>query len=391
MAPRKVIIDTDPGVDDILAMLLACACLPEELEILLISVTYGNIDVQSCIRNVLSLFHHVQKEIAWRKSQGRNIGFETIRRSKPLVAVGPEHPLSDDMLMADFFHGKDGLGGIHESHPHLSPNDAWTSVLSAVKTSGDPATSHIADELANSNALFTPSNEPAHQEILRLLKENEPDSVTIIAIGPLTNLALAAAEDPEAFLRVKEVVVMGGTINEPGNITPVGEFNTFADSVAAARVYALTSPNPFTTMPPTPPTPPGTAKGQHPPPFLAPYPKSLSRQLRVTMFPLDITERHVLTRGEFRKTMEPILAANSPLAEWATAFLNATFNKIESLQSNSGEAGWKVNEDEDIRIETSGDSGNWLSSKAGNRIDRCVATPGETTFGGYLLKRVFSL
>lgn len=84
-------------------MLLACACLPEELEILLISVTYGNIDVQSCIRNVLSLFHHVQKEIAWRKSQGRNIGFETIRRSKPLVAVGPEHPLSDDMLMADFF------------------------------------------------------------------------------------------------------------------------------------------------------------------------------------------------------------------------------------------------------------------------------------------------
>lgn len=158
------------------------------------------------------------------------------------------------------------------------------------------------------------------------------------------------------------------------------------------------------------------------------------------MFPLDITERHVLTRGEFRKTMEPILAANSPLAEWATAFLNATFNKIESLQSNvsgdavglqlhdplcvwycmakSGEAGWKVNEDEDIRIETSGqwtrgmcmvdrrtrrkredddvgerpgDSGNWLSSKAGNRIDRCVATPGETTFGGYLLKRVFSL
>lgn len=102
-----------------------------------------------------------------------------------------------------------------------------------MKTSGDPATSHIADELANSNALFTPSNEPAHQEILRLLKENEPDSVTIIAIGPLTNLALAAAEDPEAFLRVKEVVVMGGTINEPGNVRPSQPL-TFDDSVSMA-------------------------------------------------------------------------------------------------------------------------------------------------------------
>lgn len=78
--------------------------------------------------------------------------------------------------------------------------------------------SEIADELAKKDALFTPSHKPAHQEILRLLRENEPDTVTIVAIGPLTNLALAASEDPEAFLRVKEVVVMGGTINEPGNV-----------------------------------------------------------------------------------------------------------------------------------------------------------------------------
>ena len=78
--------------------------------------------------------------------------------------------------------------------------------------------SEIADELAKKDALFSPSHKPAHQEILRLLRENEPDTVTIVAIGPLTNLALAASEDPEAFLRVKEVVVMGGTINEPGNV-----------------------------------------------------------------------------------------------------------------------------------------------------------------------------
>ncbi|KAI6870654.1 fungal transcriptional regulatory protein [Hortaea werneckii] len=376
MAPRKIIIDTDPGVDDMLAMLLACSCLPEELEVLLLSITYGNIDVQNCIRNAISLFYHIEKEIAWRKSQGKPIGFDTIRKTKPMVAVGPEHPLTDDMLMADYFHGRDGLGGIHESHPHLSPDDTWKSVLSAAKNSDDPAMSEIADELAKKDALFTPSHKPAHQEILRLLRENEPDTITIVAIGPLTNLALAASEDPEAFLRVKEVVVMGGTINEPGNITPEGEFNTFADPVAAARVYALTSPNPFTTMPPTPPAPPGTKEGEHPPPYLASYPEKLSRQLKVTMFPLDITERHLIKRGEYRKTMEPVIASGSPLAEWTTAFLNATFDKVESLQSKvsgdevglqlhdplcvwycmikAGEAGWKVNVDEDIRIETSG-------------------------------------
>ncbi|KAI7193563.1 fungal transcriptional regulatory protein [Hortaea werneckii] len=376
MAPRKIIIDTDPGVDDMLAMLLACSCLPEELEVLLLSITYGNIDVQNCIRNAISMFYHIEKEIAWRKSQGKPIGFDTIRKTKPVVAVGPEHPLADDMLMADYFHGRDGLGGIHESHPHLSPDDTWKSVLSAAKKSDDPAMSEIADELAKKDALCSPSHKPAHQEILRLLRENEPDTVTIVAIGPLTNLALAASEDPEAFLRVKEVVVMGGTINEPGNITPEGEFNTFADPVAAARVYALTSPNPFTTMPPTPPAPPGAKEGEHPPPYLASYPQKLSRQLKVTMFPLDITERHLIKRGEYRKTMEPVLAPGSPLAEWTTAFLNATFDKVESLQSKvsgdevglqlhdplcvwycmikAGEAGWKVNVDEDIRIETSG-------------------------------------
>jgi inosine-uridine nucleoside N-ribohydrolase len=84
-------------------MLLACSALPEELQVLLISVTYGNIDVQNCLRNVVSLFYHIEKEIEWRKSNNRPIGFETLRKSKPLVAVGPDHPLADQMLMADFF------------------------------------------------------------------------------------------------------------------------------------------------------------------------------------------------------------------------------------------------------------------------------------------------
>nr|POE47437.1 uncharacterized protein CFP56_00768 [Quercus suber] len=386
------------GVDDILAMLLAFSALPQELEVLLIAVTYGNIDVQNCLRNVLSLFHTIDMEIAWRSARNRDIGFQTLRKSNPIVAIGPDHPLADEILMADYFHGNDGLGGIHNT------------------ASDDRTADQKHDHVASKNRLFRPSELPAHQEILRLLRENEPDTITIVAVGPLTNLALAAAEDPETFLRCKEVAVMGGAIHENGNVTPLAEFNTFADSIAAARVYALSSPNPSTTMPPVPPAPSGQQTADPPPPFLAPYPSRLSKQLKITLFPLDITKRHLLTRGEFRETIEPLLAAKSPLAEWMTAFLSSTYNKVESLQKDvagdavglelhdplcvwycmtTNEPGWKVNVGEDIRVETSGqwtrgacvvdlrtrrmredshigeipsDTGNWLSRHGGNRL-----------------------
>lgn len=102
-ARRKIIIDTDPGVDDVLAMLLALAAQPEEIEVLLISLTFGNVEVDKCLRNVVHMFHHIHEEMRWRQGRGLPAGFGALLAARPLVAIGAEQPLADGMLMADYF------------------------------------------------------------------------------------------------------------------------------------------------------------------------------------------------------------------------------------------------------------------------------------------------
>ncbi|MCJ1428943.1 hypothetical protein MMC29_006854, partial [Sticta canariensis] len=133
---------------------------------------------------------------------------------------------------------------------------------------------------------------------------------------------------------------MGGAVSVPGNATPVAEFNTLADPTATARILALTSPNPASTMPPTVSQGAFKGDGTRPQPtILPPYPPRDGvpwKILKVIMFPLDLTQDHVLRRDEFNAKTQPLVEKGSPLAEWASAFLRATFETMEELHHGHG-------------------------------------------------------
>lgn len=124
-------------------------------------------------------------------------------------------------MASEYIQGRARAELTEEKHPHLSPSDTWKTLFETPTTLPDPADKLAIDAVEKStkdHPYFTPSKLPAYKEILRKLAESPIDTITIVALGPLTNLALAAAEDPEIFLKAKEVVVMGGAIDVPGNV-----------------------------------------------------------------------------------------------------------------------------------------------------------------------------
>lgn len=225
---------------------------------------------------------------------------------------------------------------------------------------------------------------------------------------------------------------MGGTIALEGNVTPVAEFNHFACSWSAARIYALTSPNPTSTLPESP-----TRKWK-------PYPETLPRRLKLTIFPLDITSRHLLSLAEFEAAARGLVEMGSPLAAWLDGILAQTFRKMKELYLGSDGVGkshvvdmslhdplcvwyvlsllkgevWGVEVDRDVRVETSGqwtrgmcvvdrrnkrveenlvegvmlgDVGTWLHRGYGNRVRVAVESPEgqDVGFAGAMLRRIF--
>ena len=237
MAPKRIIIDTDPGVDDALTFLLALASPEIQLEAL--TITQGNVTVESGTRNALAVL-------------------ELLNTNRIPVAQGTSLPLVGPLLASSHVHGASGLGNTKLPEPKTKP-----------------VSQHAIDYL-----------------IERFLAE--PGQLSLFAIGPLTNVALAIRKEPRFASAVKEMVIMGGAIREGGNITPQAEFNIFADPHAAHVVFHSGIP--------------------------------------ITLIPLDVTHKCML----YAKQIEQLRRVKSPIARFVA---DATSTYVNFTESKTGVQG----------------------------------------------------
>ncbi len=182
MPPKKIIIDTDPGQDDAVAILLALAS-PEEIEVLGITAVAGNVPLALTAKNA-------------------RIICELAGRPDIPVFAGCARPLGRPLVTAEHVHGETGLNGPVLPDPIMSLQDE-----------------HGVDF------------------IIRTLREQAPGSVTLCPLGPLTNIAMAFVKAPDIVDRVAGIVLMGGAYFEVGNITPTAEFNIYVDPQSADIVF----------------------------------------------------------------------------------------------------------------------------------------------------------
>ncbi|WP_312530573.1 nucleoside hydrolase [Paracoccus sp. (in: a-proteobacteria)] len=183
---RKIIIDTDPGQDDAVAILLALAS--PELDVLGLSVVAGNVP------------------LALTEVNARKLCELAGRRDLP-VYRGCATPLKRELVTAEEVHGKSGLDGVELPDPTM-----------------DLQPEHAVDFL------------------IETLRREPPQTVTLVPIGPLTNIATAFQRAPDIISRVQEIVLMGGAYFEVGNVTPAAEFNIYVDPEAAEIVFASGAP-----------------------------------------------------------------------------------------------------------------------------------------------------
>ncbi|MEO0763027.1 MAG: nucleoside hydrolase, partial [Pseudomonadota bacterium] len=188
---QKIIIDTDPGQDDAVAILLALASA--ELEVLAITAVAGNVPLDLTARNA-------------------RIVCELAQRTDIAVYAGCDRPLTRNLVTAEHVHGKTGLDGVTLPDPEM--------------------------DLAEGDGV---------DAIIDLLRREEPGAITLCPLGPLTNIATAFTRAPDVVERVGGIVLMGGAYFEVGNITPAAEFNIYVDPEAAEIVFR--SGVPITVLP----------------------------------------------------------------------------------------------------------------------------------------------
>jgi inosine-uridine nucleoside N-ribohydrolase len=177
--PRRVIIDTDPGVDDAMAILLALNS--PELKVEALTVVPGNVEAAQGLENALKLV-------------------SLAGRCDVVVAGGAQHPLNQKLVTAQFWHGPNGLAGVDLPAPTCKPD-----------------------------ARFGP-------DLIIEMVHKYPHEITLIPVGPLTNIALAVSKDPGIAFLVKDIVIMGGSITG-GNVNGAAEANIYGDPEAAQIVF----------------------------------------------------------------------------------------------------------------------------------------------------------
>ena len=178
-APRKIIFDTDPGTDDALAMMLAFNS--PELDVRAITVVPGNVVARQGLDNALRLV-------------------SLANRCDVPVAAGAQQPLFQKLITAEFWHGKNGLANVE-----LPPSRCQV------------------------DSRFAP-------DLIIQMVHAAPREITLVPVGPLTNIALAVLKDPSIVPLVKEVVLMGGSISG-GNVNAAAEANIHNDPEAAQIVF----------------------------------------------------------------------------------------------------------------------------------------------------------
>lgn len=190
--PRQIIIDTDPGQDDAVAILLALAS-PADLEVLALVAVAGNVPLALTQRNARILC-------------------ELAGRPEIPVYAGCERPMQRQLVTAEYIHGKTGLDGPTLPEPAMPLQQQ-----------------HGVDYLVDR------------------LRRAETGAITLCALGPLTNIGMALVKAPDIAGRIREIVMMAGAYFEVGNVTPAAEFNIYVDPHAADLV--LKSGIPVTMLP----------------------------------------------------------------------------------------------------------------------------------------------
>ncbi|HEX6291140.1 MAG TPA: nucleoside hydrolase [Herpetosiphonaceae bacterium] len=239
--PTRIVLDTDPGIDDALAILLAVAS--SEVEVAAVTVTGGNCPLPQGVRNALAVL-------------------DMLRAAVPVVP-GVALPLIRPAFTAEETHGDTGLGNAHLPEPRTAA-----------------ALDHAVDRII--------------REIM-----DSPAPVTLVAVAPLTNVALAIRREPRIVERVGDVILMGGAFDVPGNTTPLAEFNVYVDPHAAHIV--------------------------------------LHSGMPITLIPWDITSKVLLTEAH----IDALLAHASPVTRFIA---DATSFYIEFHRRYFGYAGCSIND-----------------------------------------------